>query len=231
MSNSSQSAFALRLIHSNVQNDSDQSKQLSSEENDQYAHIVGIFINLDTDKDGLITRHQLVQGLHLLGLRPTEFLLRKFVNASTLTKANSDEDANGGKKQHTHKVSAIIKSADEKNANSKISSQIFGNVVMEEWLRVKDTMTDDLDKMFQFANDGNEDEDGNQGDEAKIDKDSLKHLLKGVSIPSALSDKDYQSFLSLLPFDDTDGEGEGKGKGMGKVAIGDLKKIIYNMSC
>ena len=26
-----------------------------------YAHVLGVFINLDTDKDGLLTRHQLIQ--------------------------------------------------------------------------------------------------------------------------------------------------------------------------
>jgi hypothetical protein len=133
------SNFALRLIRANTKLPGDGTKALTVEESDMMAHVAGVFINLDTDKDGMITRHQLVQGLHLIGLRPTEFLLKKFVTETAATAAAATTSSSVRKGSIASSITPITTtiSAEEKNKHSKITSEIFCKVVMEEWLSVR----------------------------------------------------------------------------------------------
>jgi len=100
------SEFALRLVKTSVSHEHDfdegfsnddgvgvgvtaskSNVRLSEKDQDMSAHITGIFVHLDTDKDGLITRNQLAQGLQLIGLRPQEVLIKKFLVASANAEA------------------------------------------------------------------------------------------------------------------------------------------------
>mgnify|MGYP001229223001 CR=1 FL=1 len=206
---SSLGSFALRLISSDV-GDAPSGSQ-SREEVDMFAHVMGVFINMDTDKDGMITRHQLIQALHLLGLRPTEVLLRKFVS-------NTD-DNKPQQQQQSKRRSSVLMSADERNRQSKISSSIFCTIVMEEWRRVKIPMRGELDHLFAFATDSDNDKayEEKGGDDVEISRDALKHLLQQVQVPSALNDKDFEAFIKLLPFREN-----------GTTTIAAVKSALYD---
>ena len=277
MSQSSLSSFALRLISSNIdpgngiENSTENIVGGSEEETNMHAHVLGIFVSLDTDRDGLITRPQLLQGIQLLGLRPTERLLRNFegrdgfsscgsnsnvisssaddtitpasssaatdtgtataatgtaiptatatptatptATAATATTTAASTNTNTTAPTAAVRRSSVLMSVEDRVRQGKIDANTFAKVVMEEWKRVRHTLKSNLDPLFAFAHDG---EITGQGDAALLTSTALKHMLQGIQVSTKLNDKDYASFLELLPAD-----------AEGNVSVKDLKKVLY----
>lgn len=197
------SVFALRLVNSKIDHDQPtpgEAPQTEAEANMQ-AHIVGIFVSLDTDRDGLITRPQLLQGVQLLGLRPTKVLLNNFAVPERRTSA-------GGLPQH-------LLSTEDKIKQSKIDAVTFCRVMLKEWKRVKSTIHSSLDAIMSFArDDGVEDDD--LGDDTVLSVASLRHLMQGIQVSSKLSEKDFLAFSELL-----------SKEACGGVTVGTLKKALF----
>ena len=121
------STFAMRLIHSDVRNvetKNDGDKEL-------VGHLLGVFVSLDTDRDSLLNRSQLCHALQLVGLRPNESLLAKFLR----TQAEDDGTASAA-------AAAVLA--------FKVSPSVFVKVVMEELREKRDEMWDDLNPLFNF---------------------------------------------------------------------------------
>jgi hypothetical protein len=212
MSQTSLTSFAIRLVNSNIEPSViENGTGTGEEERNMHAHVLGIFVSLDTDKDGLITRPQLLQGIMLLGLRPTETLLRKFQGEVAEVPARR---------------SSVLMSVDERVRQSKIDPKTFSKVVMEEWMRVRHTLKSSLDPLFSFAVEGQAAVNriahggmsgkGVNEDAATITPTALKHLMQGIQVSTKLSDKDYASFLELLPTD-----------ALGNVTMRDLKRVLF----
>jgi hypothetical protein len=193
------SAFALRLVNSKIDHDQPiPGEAISTEaEANMQAHILGIFISLDTDRDGLITRQQLLQGVQLLGLRPTKVLLNYFVVPAE------------------RRSSAVLLSAEDKIKQSKIDAEAFCRIMLKEWKRVKSTIHSSLDAIMSFArDDGVENDD--LGDDTVLSANSLRHLMQGIQVPTKLSEKEFLAFSELVPKE-----------ACGGVTVGNLKKALF----
>jgi len=194
--------FALRLVNSKIDHDQPtpgEAPQTEAEANMQ-AHIVGIFVSLDTDRDGLITRPQLLQGVQLLGLRPTKVLLNNFAVPERRTSTAGA--------QH-------LLSAEDKIKQSKIDAVTFCRVMLKEWKRVKSTIHSSLDAIMSFARDDGVEAD-DLGDDTVLSVASLRHLMQGIQVSSKLSEKDFLAFSELLPKE-----------ACGGVKVGTLKKALF----
>ncbi len=200
MSNASLNNFALRLVNSKI--DSSKFKGLNEEEAAMQAHIVGIFVSLDTDRDGLITRPQLTQGVQLLGLRPTKQLLGQFSTDPPVQRRASV-------------TSQPLISPEERLKQSKVDADTFCRVMLDEWRKVRSTIDQSLDTIFAFACDN--DKIANVSDDAVLNAVALHHIMQKVEVPTKLSDKDFHSFLELLPKDAD-----------GSVRLRDVKKVLFH---
>jgi len=201
-SNSALSIFALRLVNCKIDHtkSSTRDESPSEAEANMQAHIVGIFVSLDTDKDGLITRPQLLQGVQLLGLRPTKMLLNNFAVPERRVSSTGAQ---------------LLISADEKIKQSKIDAATFCRVMFNEWKRVKSTIHGSLDAIMSFAK-----EDGlppGLSDSDVLSAAAIRHLMQGIEVPSKLSEKEFLAFSELLPKEDASGG----------VKVGNLKKVLF----
>jgi len=203
--NSALSIFALRLVNSKIdhgKSNADDEPPTEAEANMQ-AHIVGIFVSLDTDRDGLITRPQLLQGVQLLGLRPNKVLLNNFAVPERRVSSTGAQQ---------------LMSAEEKIKQSKIDAATFCRVMFNEWKRVKSTIPRSLDAIMLFARDDDLTGAGLRDDHI-LSIAAIKHLMQGVEVPSKLSDKDFLAFTELLPREDA----------CGGVKVGNLKKVLFGI--
>ena len=166
------STFALRLVHSEAGNVETANKNESA----MVGHILGVFVSLDTDKDSYINKSQLFQALQLLGLRPNERLLNKYVEAQV-----EEQGAAGSA------AAAVLA--------FKVSSSIFVKVTMDELRAKKEDMWEDLDPLLAFAST----ERGKPIESQEyISVKQLKHVLLGVEAPSRLQDTEFDSFIENL---------------------------------
>jgi hypothetical protein len=160
------STFALRLVHS-------EAGKVLTENNDETAmlgHILGVFVSLDTDKDGFLNKAQLFQGLQLLGLRPNGRLIDKYIQAQM-----EEQGAAGSA------AAAVLA--------FKVSSSVFVNVTINELRDKKEEMWGDLDPLLSFASNG-----GGE-DKQSMTLSQLRHVLMGVSSPSKLTEAEWDTFV------------------------------------
>ena len=196
------STFALRLVHSDV---SDVSTRRDGE-NTIVGHLLGVFVSLDTDRDSLINKAQLFQALQLVGLRPNENLMSRYLQAQA-----EDHGA-------TSSAAAAVLAF-------KVSPSVFVKVTMEELRERREDMWDDLNPLIDFAvaPDGKSTIDEVRGISTScadyISIAQLRHLMVEVDSAGKLSEEEWAAFLETI-------------KDMvvndNQVPITQLKKILYN---
>ena len=196
------STFALRLVHSDV---SDVSTRRDGE-NTIVGHLLGVFVSLDTDRDSLINKAQLFQALQLVGLRPNENLMSRYLQAQA-----EDHGA-------TSSAAAAVLAF-------KVSPSVFVKVTMEELRERREDMWDDLNPLIDFAvaPDGKSTIDEVRGISTScadyISIAQLRHLMVEVDSTGKLSEEEWAAFLETI-------------KDMvvkdNQVPITQLKKILYN---
>ena len=169
------STFALRLVHSDVSN----VEAMRDGDNTIVGHLLGVFVSLDTDRDSLISKAQLFQALQLVGLRPNESLMSRYLHAQA-------ED-HGATSSAAASVLAF-----------KVSPSVFVKVTMEELRERREEMWDDLDPLINFAvaPDGQSTIDevrGLKDNEVAetISVAQLRHLMVEVEAPGKLSEEEW----------------------------------------
>jgi hypothetical protein len=198
------STFALRLVHSDVST----VEAKSDSENSTVGHLLGVFVSLDTDKDSFINKPQLFQALQLVGLRPNETLLNKFLQAQA--------DDNGAASAAAAAVLAF-----------KVSPSVFVQVTMAELREKREEMWEDLDPLLDFAasSDGastiEDVRSAAKGCAGTITTQQLRHLVLGVDSPTKLSDEEWESFLETIKDIIVDGD---------QIPTAELKKILYTFN-
>ena len=143
------------------------------DESAMVGHILGVFVSLDTDKDSFLNKAQLFQALQLVGLRPNERLLNKYVQAQV-----EEQGAAGSA------AAAVLA--------FKVSSGVFVKVTMAELRDKKEEMWEDLDPLLSFVSNG-----GGE-DKQTITLKQLRHVLMGVEAPSKLTDTEWDSFVESI---------------------------------
>ena len=196
------STFALRLVHSDVSN----VETKRDGDNKIVGHLLGVFVSLDTDRDSLINKAQLFQALQLVGLRPNESLLSRYLHAQA-------ED-HGAASSAAAAVLAF-----------KVSPSVFVKVTMDELRDRREDMWDDLDPLINFAvaPDGQskieEVRDVNNSDVAEtISISQLRHLMVEVESPGKLSEEEWNAFLETAQDIIVDNH----------VSTSQLKRMLYN---
>jgi hypothetical protein len=196
------STFALRLVHSDVSN----VEAMRDGDNTIVGHLLGVFVSLDTDRDSLINKAQLFQALQLVGLRPNESLMSRYLHAQA-----EDHGA-------TSSAAAAVLAF-------KVSPSVFVKITMEELRERREEMWDDLDPLINFAvaPDGQskiaEVRGLNDNEVAEtISVAQLRHLMVEVEAPGKLSEEEWDSFLETTKDIIVDNQ----------VPTTALKKILYN---
>jgi Ca2+-binding EF-hand superfamily protein len=147
----------------------------------------GMFSVFDDDKDGHLTRSQLIKCLQLIGFQVRERLLDKYLNyrspaviaattaAATATAAGTET----GTEQPTKKKKPSTLS-------NKVSLNTFLRVTVSELPSLHSALEADLRSVFEVM-----DESGN----GEISVKDLRHLLTETITPSRLSGNEFQDVL------------------------------------
>ena len=160
------STFALRLVHS----EAGAVETKNEDERTMLGHVLGVFVSLDTDKDGFLNKAQLLKALQLLGLRLNKTLLDKYIQAQM-----EEQGAAGSA------ASAVL--------TLKVSSNVFTKVTIAELRDKKEEMWDDLDPLLSFASDGGRE------DMQTITLKQLRHVLMGVPSAAKLNEDEWDTFF------------------------------------
>jgi hypothetical protein len=185
--------FANRLIQS-ASKTTPHLSEASATNSNLVAHLIGVFVMLDTDKDGYLSKIQIIQALQLVGLRPNDSLLNDFARKQTQLNASSGSGAGGSTETSSRKSVKVT------HASFKISCAVFVEITS---CMINDKSESavqgnelDLKPLVEFAGSILKDDsvDSNQG----ISLKTLKHYLVDVETSTSLNEKDFNSFLSTL---------------------------------
>jgi len=171
------STFATRFVKSTtlVQ------QQIKEDPEGIAAHLTGIFLSIDTDGDGFISKTQLVQALGNVGLLPREALLKKFVDAQSAAASSSRRASTVSP---TRRGTALPQAA-----GVKFDLITFVKVCLSETDKIK-LAGREIDPLLNFMTVDNKTE--------KITVNQIRHLLVDTLSPQRLDDREFQTFLSAL---------------------------------
>ena len=214
--------FANRLIQS-ASKTTPHLSESSNANSKLVAHLVGVFVMLDTDKDGYLSKTQIIQALQLVGLRPNDNLLNDFAMKQTQLNASSGS---------TVKETSSRKSVKVTHASFKISCPVFVEITS---CMINDKSESavqgnelDLKPLVEFAGSVLKDDnvDSNQGLSLK----TLKHFLVDVDTSTSLNEKDFNSFIAALNDDklvvDKNEEAVNNNDESAHVAVDALNKLL-----
>lgn len=198
------STFALRLVNSDVTNVSTR----RDGDNSLIGHLLGVFVSLDTDRDSLINKAQLFQALQLVGLRPNEYLMSRYLQAQAEDHGTTSSAA-----------AAVLA--------FKISPSVFVKVTMEELRERREEMWDDLNPLINFTMLPNGistiDEVSSLSASCAdtISVAQLRRLMVEVESDGKLSDEEWAGFLETIKDIVTEED---------QIPTSELKKILYNFN-
>ena len=143
------------------------------------AHLTGIFLSIDTDGDGFISKTQLVQALGNVGLLPREALLKKFVDAQLASSSRRASTVSP-----TRRGTALPQAA-----GVKFDLITFVKVCLSETDKIK-LAGREIDPLLNFMTVDNKTE--------RITVNQIRHLLVDTLSPARLDEREFQTFLSAL---------------------------------
>jgi hypothetical protein len=169
------STFATRFVKSTtlVQ------QQIKEDPEGIAAHLTGIFLSIDTDGDGFISKTQLVQALGNVGLLPREALLKKFVDAQLASSSRRASTVSP-----TRRGTALPQAA-----GVKFDLITFVKVCLSETDKIK-LAGREIDPLLNFMTVDNKTE--------RITVNQIRHLLVDTLSPARLDEREFQTFLSAL---------------------------------
>ena len=135
----------------------------------------GIFSLQDTDKDGLITRQQLVKCLQLLGFTIRDKLLLKYLNP---TGEKGKRGSPSKRKAGTTNLTAY--------ASAKVKLSTFISVTLKELPHLHAGLEDDLRSLFSFMDPANT---------GQIAVKDLRHLLVDTLSSTRLDGEEFADVL------------------------------------
>jgi hypothetical protein len=170
------------------------------------AHLAGIFLSIDSDCDGFITRAQLVHALGNVGLLPREALLKKFVDA---------QSASSSRRAST--VSPTRRATALPQAQTKFDLITFVKVCLSETDKIK-LAGREIDPLLNFMTADNKTE--------RITVNQIRHLLVDTLSPTRLDEREFQTFLTALGVPPS----SIKSPNEETISVSDLKKKLLLVS-
>jgi Ca2+-binding EF-hand superfamily protein len=178
MSSSFAAAFLTATVA--IQGNAGLQKKLATEEaKAALPHLIGIFIQLDTDADGYLTRPQLETALTYVGLVAREELVKKYLDASAKSGVAKRATMSLGVTRRTSQ--AIL---------SRVDLPTFITVTVGELGKIK-SASREIDPLLKFMSIDN-------ADPGLISVRQLRHLLVETLSPSRLDEREFRVFLETL---------------------------------
>lgn len=140
----------------------------------------GMFSVFDDDKDGHLTRSQLIKCLQLIGFQAREKFLDKYLNyRSPAVMAAAEDQVVGAGDQP-------VKKKKLSTLNNKVSLNTFLRVTVSELPNLHSSLENDLHSVFEVMD--------SMGT-GEISVKELRHLLTETITPSRLSGNEFQDVL------------------------------------
>jgi Ca2+-binding EF-hand superfamily protein len=148
----------------------------------------GMFSVFDDDKDGHLTRSQLIKCLQLIGFQPRERLLEKYLNYRSPAVLAAAAAATAGVVGHQGRggEAETVKKKKVSTLNNKVSLNTFLRVTVSELPSLHSSLENDLRSVFEVMDP--------MGTGEMSVKD-LRHLLTETITPTRLSGNEFQDVL------------------------------------
>jgi Ca2+-binding EF-hand superfamily protein len=142
----------------------------------------GMFSVFDEDKDGFLSRPQLIKCLQLIGFQTRERLLDKYLNHRSSSAETTAAVGVGAAVDQ----SAVPKKKKASSLSNKVSLSVFLRVTVAELPSLHAALEDDLRSVFEVMD---------PTGEGEISVQDLRHLLTETLTPSRLSASEFQDVL------------------------------------
>jgi len=165
-----------------------------------FYQLKGIFALYDEDKDGYITKAQLIKCLQLLGFQIREKLLLKYLNpppevserATSESPSKSPRGKKGTSSPSKSRKSEVIKSNLTALASSRVGLSTFLKVTLQELPRLHESIEADLGSLFAFMD---------PAGAGTISIKDLRHLLVDTLSSTRLDGDEFTDVLEAAGID------------------------------
>lgn len=140
--------------------------------------LTGIFIYVDTDWDGFISRGELERALSFLGITPRDTMIKKYIDAAFKNSKRASVSSGNPSRMAAH-LNTL-----------KLDLASFISVTVGELDKVKQASRD-IDPLLKFMTIDN-------ADPEQISVRQLRHLLVETLAPTRLDEKEFRVFIEAL---------------------------------
>lgn len=155
------------------------------------SYLSGIFISVDTDADGLITRPQLVQALALAGVLPREQTVAAFFDARRKSLVAAQPPARRASTSSASTAAALQALIDLPTFIVVISANLDRESRPSATSSAPPSTASALDPLLSFMTQDN-------ADKSMLSAAQLHHLLVQTLSPTRLGEAEFSAFMTAL---------------------------------